>query len=85
MLVYIDGEEATELDSSKNYTLDTEQSTCTYKDGSIIDNLSLSYDSETGELQISPFTCLLYTSGSSALSEALYLANIVNKVYLIHI
>ena len=63
--LYIDGEEATELDSSKKYTLDTSRSTCTYKDGSTIDNLSLSYDSETGELQISPFTtkgtkCTLY-------------------------
>ena len=63
--LYIDGEEATELDSSKKYTLDTSRSTCAYKDGSTIDNLSLSYDSETGELQISPFTtkgtkCTLY-------------------------
>ena len=79
MLVYIDGEEATELDSSKNYTLDTEQSTCTYKDGSIIDNLSLSYDSETGELQISPFTtkgtkCTLYFNEGILLKDAI-LAN----------
>ena len=63
--LYIDGEEATELDSSKKYTLDTTQSTCTYKDGSTIPNLTISYDSETGALQISPFTtkgtkCTLY-------------------------
>ena len=63
--LYIDGVETEELDSSKNYTLNTEQSTCTYKDGSIIDNLSISYDSETGGLSISPYTtegtrCTLY-------------------------
>ena len=63
--LYIDGEEATELDSSKIYTLDTTQSTCTYKDGTEISDLSISYDSETGQLQISPFTtkgtkCTLY-------------------------
>ena len=63
--LYINGEEATELDSSKKYTLDTTQSTCTYKDGTEIPDLSISYDSETGELQISPFTtkgtkCTLY-------------------------
>ena len=63
--LYIDGTEADELDSSKQYTLDTSQSTCTYKDGSEIEGLSLSYDSETGQLNISPFTtkgtkCYLY-------------------------
>ena len=63
--LYIDGKEATELDSNKTYTLDTTQSTCTYKDGSTIPNLTISYDSETGALQISPFTtkgtkCTLY-------------------------
>ena len=63
--LYIDGVEATELDSSKAYTLDTTQSTCTYKDGTEISDLSISYDSETGQLQISPFTtkgtkCTLY-------------------------
>ncbi len=63
--LYIDGVEATELDSSKTYTLDTTQSTCTYKDGTEISDLSISYDSETGQLQISPFTtkgtkCTLY-------------------------
>ena len=63
--LYIDGEEATELDSSKTYTLDTTQSTCTYKDGSEIADLSISYDSETGGLSISPYTakgtkCTLY-------------------------
>ena len=50
--LYIDGVEATELDSSKTYTLDTTQSTCTYKDGTEIENLSISYDSETGGLSI---------------------------------
>ena len=63
--LYIDGEEATELDSSKKYTLDTTQSTCTYKDGTEIPDLSISYDSETGGLSISPYTtkgtkCTLY-------------------------
>ena len=54
--LYIDGIEATELDSSKTYILDTTQSTCTYKDGTEISNLVISYDSETGRLSISPFT-----------------------------
>ena len=54
--LYIDGEEATELDSSKTYTLDTTQSTCTYKDGTEIENLNISYNSETGGLSISPYT-----------------------------
>ena len=63
--LYIDGEEATELDSSKKYTLDTTQSTCTYKDGTEIENLNISYDGETGKLTITPFTtkgtkCYLY-------------------------
>ena len=63
--LYIDGEEATELDSNKKYVLDTTQSTCTYKDGSEISDLTISYDSETGGLSISPYTtkgtkCTLY-------------------------
>ena len=63
--LYIDGEEATELDSDKIYTLDTTQSTCTYKDGTEIPDLNISYDSETGGLSISPYTakgtkCALY-------------------------
>ena len=63
--LYIDGVEADELDSAKTYTLNTEQSTCTYKDGSIINNLTLNYDSDTGGLSISPYTtkgtkCTLY-------------------------
>ena len=63
--LYIDGEEATELDSTKTYTLDTTQSTCTYKDGTQIPNLNISYNSETGNLTITPFTtkgtkCTLY-------------------------
>ena len=36
--LYIDGMEANELDSSKEYTLDTTKSTCTYKDGSTINS-----------------------------------------------
>ena len=31
--IYVSGVETDSLDSSKQYTLDTEQSTCTYKDG----------------------------------------------------
>ena len=63
--LYIDGEEATELDSSKKYTLDTTQSTCIYKDGTEIKDLTITYDSETGGLSISPYTikgtkCTLY-------------------------
>ena len=63
--LYINGEEATELDNSKNYTLDTSRSTCTYKDGNTIDNLTLNYDSETKSFSISPYTtkgtkCTLY-------------------------
>ena len=63
--LYIDGEEATELDSNKKYVLDTTQSTCTYKDGSTISDLTISYDRETGGLSISPYTakgtkCYLY-------------------------
>ena len=77
--LYIDGMEANELDSSKEYTLDTTQSTCTYKDGSTINNLSISYNSETKELQISPFTtkgtkCTLYFNEVVAVSDTL-LAN----------
>ena len=63
--LYIDGVEAEELDSSKNYTLDTTQSTCTYKDGSTIQNLTLSYDADTKTFTITPYTtkgtkCTLY-------------------------
>ncbi len=63
--LYIDGVEADKLDSSKTYTLDTNQSTCTYKDGSTISNLTIGYDSETGGISISPYTnkgtkCTLY-------------------------
>ena len=77
--LYIEGMEANELDSSKEYTLDTTKSTCTYKDGSAINNLSISYNSETKELQISPFTtkgtkCTLYFNEVVAVSDTL-LAN----------
>ena len=63
--LYIDGVAADELDSSKNYTLDTTQSTCTYKDGSTIQNLTLNYDSNTKTFTIAPYTtkgtkCTLY-------------------------
>ncbi len=63
--LYIDGVAADELDSSKNYTLDTTQSTCTYKDGSTIQNLTLNYDSDTKTFTIAPYTtkgtkCTLY-------------------------
>ena len=77
--LYIDGVEAEELDSSKTYTLDTTQSTCTYKDGTEIPNLSISYDSETGGLSISPYTtkgtkCTLYFNEQTFVKDAL-LAN----------
>ena len=63
--LYVDGEKVDSLDGSKQYTLDTTQSICTYKDGSEIQNVSISYDSKTKELQIVPFTtkgtkCTLY-------------------------
>ena len=63
--IYVGGEEVDSLDSSKQYILDTEQSTCTYKDGSTIEGLSISYETETGSLSIGPFTkkgtkCTLY-------------------------
>ena len=63
--LYIDGIEAEELDSNTDYTLDTAQSTCTYKDGSAIPNLTLSYDSDTKTFTITPYTtkgtkCTLY-------------------------
>ena len=77
--LYIDGEEADKLDSSKTYTLDTTQSTCTYKDGSIIPNLTISYNSETGGLSISPYTtkgtkCTLYFNEQVSASDTI-LAN----------
>ena len=63
--LYIDGVEAETLDSNTNYTLDTTQSTCTYKDGTEIPNLTLSYDSTTKSFSITPYTtrgtkCTLY-------------------------
>ena len=63
--IYVGGEAVDSLDSSKQYTLDTTQSTCTYKDGSTIEGLSISYETETGMLTITPFTtkgtkCVLY-------------------------
>lgn len=63
--LYIDGEEAEQLDDNKTYTLDTENSSCTYKNGSEISNLTLSYDNETKSFSITPYTtkgtkCTLY-------------------------
>ena len=65
VVIYVGGEAVDNLDSSKQYTLDSVQSTCTYKDGSTIPNLTISYETETGSLSISPFTtkgtrCTLY-------------------------
>ena len=72
--LYINGVQANELDSSKNYTLDTTNSTCTYKDGTAIDNLTLSYDSETKAFSISPYTtrgtkCTLYFEEARLLAD----------------
>ena len=80
--LYIDGEEATKLDSSKTYILDIAQSTCTYKDGSEIDNLSLNYDSTTKSLSIAPYTtkgtkCTLYFNEKVSASDTI-LANYSN-------
>ena len=63
--LYIDGVAADSLESNTNYTLDTERSNCTYKDGSTISNLTLNYDSETQTFTIIPYTtkgtkCNLY-------------------------
>lgn len=74
--LYIDGVAAEELDNSKNYTLNTEQSTCTYKDGSTINNLTLSYESDTKTFTIAPYTtkgtqCTLYFDESSSAVETI--------------
>ena len=79
--LYIDGIEADELDSTKQYTLDTSQSTCTYKDGSPIDGLSLSYDSNTKAFSITPYTtkgtkCTLYFKETKGASDTI--AGLVN-------
>ena len=78
--LYIDGEEATELNSDIKYTLDTEQSICTYKDGTEIPNLSISYDTSTGGLSISPYTtkgtkCTLYFEEYKVPAKDIILAN----------
>ena len=70
--LYINGVEAEELDSTKSYTLDTTQSTCTYKDGSTIQNLTLNYDSDTKTFTIAPYTtkgtkCSLYFEESKGI------------------
>ena len=77
--LYIDGVEAPELDGSKKYTLDTTQSTCTYKDGTTIDNLTLNYNSDTKAFSISPYTakgtkCYLYFDEITSVKEII-LAN----------
>ncbi len=74
--LYIDGVAADELDSSKNYTLDTTQSTCTYKDGSTIQNLTLNYDSDTKTFTIAPYTtkgtkCTLYFEESKNATDTI--------------
>ena len=72
--LYINGVQAEELDSNTNYTLDTASSTCTYKDGSSIDNLTLSYDSDTKTFTIAPYTtrgtkCTLYFEEAKLLAD----------------
>ena len=74
--LYINGVEAEELVSTKSYTLDTTQSTCTYKDGTTIDSLTLSYDSSTKAFSISPYTtkgtkCTLYFDEVKNASETI--------------
>ena len=83
--LYINGVEAKTLDSNTNYTLDTTQSTCTYKDGIAIPNLTLDYDSDTKTFTITPYTtkgtkCTLYfdeVTGTPAVDviEDAYIAN----------
>ena len=63
--LYIDGIETKSLDNSKTYVLNTEQSTCIYKDGTTINNLALNYNSDTKTFIITPYTakgikCILY-------------------------
>lgn len=78
--LYINGEEANELNNNTKYTLDTTKSTCTYKDGSAISNLVLNYDSEAKTFTISPYTtkgtkCTLYfdiSKDASSTIEELY-------------
>ena len=72
--LYIDGVEAEKLDSNTDYTLDTENSTCTYKDGSTIPNLTLNYDSKTKAFSITPYVtrgtkCILYFEEKPLASE----------------
>ena len=74
--LYIDGVEAEELDSNTTYTLDTTNSTCTYKDGTTIDNLTLSYDSDTKAFSITPYTvkgtkCTLYFEKSKKATDVI--------------
>ena len=82
--LYVNGEEVQELDSTKNYVLDTSKSTCTYKDGSTIDNLTITYDSNTKGLSITPYTtrgtkCYLYFDEKILLKDAI-LANATTQL-----
>ncbi len=84
--IYVDGEEVEALDESETYTLDTTQSTCTYKDGTTIENLTLNYDSDTKAFSITPFTtkgteCTLYFNSAPAITSAslAYNATTVNN------
>ena len=84
--LYVDDEEVIELDSNKEYTLDTSKSTCTYKDGSAISNLNINYDGDTKALSISPYTtkgtkCTLYFNSTPAITTAslAYNATTVNN------
>ena len=52
--ITVDGESVDTIPNG-NYEL-TEESYCTYKDGSTIDNLILNYDSTTNAFSIMPFT-----------------------------
>lgn len=84
--LYIDGEEVTQLDEEMTYTLDTSKSSCTYKDGSTIENLILNYDSNTKTFSISPYTtkgtkCTLYFNSTPGITTATlsYSATTVNN------
>ena len=83
--LYVNGEEVQELDSTKNYVLDTSKSTCTYKDGSTIDNLTITYDSNTKGLSITPYTtkgtkCTLYFDEQKILLKDAILANATTQL-----
>ena len=52
--MYVDGE-SVDIIPDGNYKL-LDSSYCTYKDGSVIDNLTLNYDSTTKSFSITPYT-----------------------------